>query len=158
MDVKTNFFATVQPLDKWAYVYVGLYGFSYLDAGREVLNLFRNRGWTALVSDDLCDNVLFMISVAIGVLSGLVGLIIGSTTGGNAFAEMGFEGSAGPAFFIGFLTGFLVATVLLSLVGSAVNTVIVCYAEAPAEFQLNHPQLSSDMRSAWMQAYPELPL
>jgi hypothetical protein len=43
---------------------------------------------------------------------------------------------------------------LFSLVSSAVNTVIVCYAEAPAEFQQNHPQLSEQMRISWRQAYP----
>jgi len=35
-----------------------------------------------------------------------------------------------------------------------VNTVIVCYAEDPAAFQMNHPILSGQMREAWVQAYP----
>jgi hypothetical protein len=42
----------------------------------------------------------------------------------------------------------------MTLVSSAVNTVIVCYAEAPAEFQVNHPKLSEDMRATWRQAWP----
>lgn len=43
----------------------------------------------------------------------------------------------------------------MGVVGSAVNTVIVCFAEAPAELELNHPQLSMEMRSAWRQAWPD---
>jgi Plasma-membrane choline transporter len=35
----------IEYLNKWAYIYVGMYGFSYLDAGREVINLFRQKGW-----------------------------------------------------------------------------------------------------------------
>jgi hypothetical protein len=35
----------IEYLNKWAYIYVGMYGFSYLDAGREVLNLFQQKGW-----------------------------------------------------------------------------------------------------------------
>jgi hypothetical protein len=51
--------------------------------------------------------------------------------------------------------GALFASTLLGVVSSAVNTVIVCYAEAPNEFQQNHPQLSEDMRLAWRQAWPQ---
>jgi hypothetical protein len=52
------------------------------------------------------------------------------------------------------LIGFVISSTLFSLVSSAVNSVIVCYAEAPAEFQANHPQLSEQMRAAWREAYP----
>jgi hypothetical protein len=48
------------------------------------------------------------------------------------------------------------ATIFMSIVASAVNTVIVCFAEAPAEFETNHPALSAQMRAAWTQAWPEL--
>jgi len=42
----------------------------------------------------------------------------------------------------------------MSVVSSAVNTVIVCFAEAPREFQQNHPQLSAEMCEAWQNAWP----
>ena len=57
--------------------------------------------------------------------------------------------------FIGFITGAVLTSTLLTLVLSAVNTVIVCYAEAPREFEENHPKLSQDMRAAWRQAWPD---
>lgn len=55
---------------------------------------------------------------------------------------------------LGFLIGNLFATIVMSVVGSAVNTAIVLFAEAPSEFQANHPQLSDEMRMAWRQAWP----
>jgi hypothetical protein len=55
---------------------------------------------------------------------------------------------------IGLVVGFMLTSILMGVVGSAVNTVIVCYAEAPNEFQTNHPQLSADMRQSWRQAWP----
>ncbi len=55
-----------------------------------------------------------------------------------------------------FLVGYMFATIFMSIVASAVNTVIVCFAEAPAEFETNHPALSAQMRAAWTQAWPEL--
>ena len=143
------------PISSSCAVYVGLYGFSYLEAGRNVVQLFQAKGWTTIITDDLADNVLFMMSVAIGLASGVIGMIMGLMNQ-NAFVALGFDHSAGPAFFIGFFTGFLFSTIIMSVVGSAVNTVIVCYAEDPAAFQMNHPELSSAMRSAWVQAWPGL--
>jgi hypothetical protein len=57
---------------------------------------------------------------------------------------------------LGFLVGFLFATIMMSIVGSAVNTVIVCFAEAPAEFQANHAELSNEMRMTWRHAWPDV--
>jgi hypothetical protein len=65
----------VEELNKWAFVYVGLYGMSYLEAGHSVVTLFEHRGWTAIITDDLADNVLFMVSLGIGFATGLVGFI-----------------------------------------------------------------------------------
>jgi hypothetical protein len=96
-----------------------------------------------------------MISFAIALVCGIVGLILGSLDS-NMFVDFGIDNSHGPAFLIGFLVGILFASILMAVVGSAVNTVIVCYAEAPAEFQANHPELSRRMREAWMTAWPEL--
>ena len=53
-----------------------------------------------------------------------------------------------------FLIGLVISAVLLSVVDSSVNTVLVSFAEAPAEFEQNHPQLSSEMREAWRLVYP----
>lgn len=142
-------------MNKWAYIYVGLYGFSYLEAGRNVIQLFQQKGWTAIITDDLTDNVLFMMSAAVGLACGLIGLVMGFLDSGM-FQDMGFDHAGGPGFLVGFLVGFLLSSILFSVVGSAVNTVIVCYAEAPAEFQMNHPQLASEMRAAWVQAWPGL--
>lgn len=53
-----------------------------------------------------------------------------------------------------FLIGLVISAILLSVVDSSVNTVLVSFAEAPAEFEENHPQLSSEMRDAWRLVYP----
>jgi hypothetical protein len=119
-----------------------------------LLSLLR-QGWTALITDDLCDNVLFMISIAIGLACGLVGLIIGSINS-SMFADFGVDHAGGLAFLCGFLCGLLLSNIQMAVVGSAVNTVIVCFAEAPAEFQANHPELSRRMRESWIQAWPGL--
>ena len=80
-----------------AYVYVGLYGYSYLEAGKNVITLFQNRGWSSIIADDLADNVLFMMSIGIGLSTGLVGLILASLDK-NLFADIGYDNAGTIGF------------------------------------------------------------
>ena len=70
----------IEYLTKWAYMYVTLYGYSYLEAGRNVITLFQNRDWTAIITDDLVDNALLTVSLGVGLATGLLGAL---------FARMG---------------------------------------------------------------------
>lgn len=143
----------IEYFNKWAYVYVGLYGYSYLDAGRNVITLFQNKGWTTIITDDLAENVLFMMSIVNALVTGLAGYIIAQLDQ-NIFANLGVDSPAGVGFMAGFLTGLIIASIMMSVVASAVNTSIVCFAEGPREFEANHPQLSNEMRNAWRLAWP----
>ena len=134
--------------NKWAFVYVGIYGFSFMEAGSSVMTLFRERGWTSIITDYMVDTVLFMVSVGVAVLTGLLAVAIG------AAMHLSDSANLGLSFLIGFMVGFGMCTTLFSVVSSAVNTVIVCYAEAPNEFQTNHPDLSERMLAAWRTAWP----
>jgi hypothetical protein len=88
----------IEYLNKWAYVYVGLYGYSYIEAGRNVMTLFQNKGWSTIITDDLADNVLMMVSVSIGLCTGLVGLILGKINQ-NLFSGIGYD-DAGVVGFV----------------------------------------------------------
>mmetsp|Transcript_8473 Transcript_8473/g.12279 ORF Transcript_8473/g.12279 Transcript_8473/m.12279 type:complete len:209 (+) Transcript_8473:1011-1637(+) len=143
----------VEYFNKWAYVYVGIYGYSYLEAGKNVMILFKNRGWEAIIADDLVSRTLFLLSLVVGGVAGGVGAAAANFT--DWFD--GIEGNTSAiSFFIGFLIGLVLASILMSVIGSGVNTVIVLFAEAPAEFQANYPELSNKMREAWQDAYPGL--
>mmetsp|Transcript_5266 Transcript_5266/g.15270 ORF Transcript_5266/g.15270 Transcript_5266/m.15270 type:complete len:434 (-) Transcript_5266:4582-5883(-) len=83
--------------NKWAFVYVGLYGYKYVDAGKNVSTLFQQRGWTTIISDDLVSNTLSLVCLALGALSGCIGLVINAVCKGwledigdssNSFAFM----------------------------------------------------------------------
>jgi ABC-type nickel/cobalt efflux system permease component RcnA len=119
-----------------------------MEAGSSVMTLFRNRGWTSIITDMMVDTVLFMVSVGVGALTALSAVLIGLAL------SMGDASTLGAAAVLAFILGYGMAATLFSVVSSAVNTVIVCYAEAPNEFQANHPQLSDRMRGAWRQAWP----
>lgn len=141
----------IEYFNKWAFIYVGLYGMSYLKAGKSVFELFRNRGWEAVIADDLVGNALFLISIVVGGVMGGLAVLIDATS--DLFEDAGGDSEI-VAFILGFIVGLVITSILMSTIASAVNAVIVLFAEGPAEFQQNHPDLSNKMRAVWNQVYP----
>ena len=123
----------------------------YLKAGKSVFELFHNRGWEAVIADDLVGNTLFLISIMVGAVMGCVGLIIEQTS--DLFEDAGGNEQI-IAFVLGFVVGLIITSILMSTIGSGVNAVIVLFAEGPNEFQQNYPELATQMRDSWRQAWP----
>lgn len=115
------------------------------------MELFHNRGWEAIIADDLVGNTLFLISLIVAGVMGGIGLLI--ETSSSLFDDAGGNSKI-VAFVLGFIVGLVITSILMSTIGSAVNTVIVCFAEGPAEFQQNHRELSIKMCEVWNQVYP----
>lgn len=142
--------------NKWAFVYVGLYGYGYIEAGKNVITLFKNRGWEAIIADDLIGNVFFFVSLCVGGLCAAFGYAVGSNPPEGWFDDSPAGGNDAPAVAgLGFVAGLVLASILMSTIASAVNAVIVCFAEGPAEFEANHPELSRRMRETWLEFYPD---
>ena len=63
-----------------------------------------------------------------------------------------------PTPWIGFLLGMMYGTgmssVVFRVVSSAVDTIVVCFAEAPQIFQQHHPVLAQELVEAWRLVYP----
>mmetsp|Transcript_28478 Transcript_28478/g.31959 ORF Transcript_28478/g.31959 Transcript_28478/m.31959 type:complete len:473 (+) Transcript_28478:140-1558(+) len=137
--------------NKWAYIYVGIYGYSYIESGKGVMQLFADRGWDAVIADDLVGNAIFLTAVVAGV-------VVGAVAGAYASINPSYSGLAEDslliAFFVGLVTGLCICLVLLSTIASGVNTVIVMFADAPQEFASNHPELSQTMTETWEQFFP----
>jgi len=135
----------MEMFNEWAFVYVGLYGYTFVDAAKNVITLFKSRGWTVIITDYMVDRVLMMISFGNGLITGGLAAAI------SYMFNLNLEG---VAFLVGFVVGMLLSIVVLGVVGSGVNTVIVCYAEDPATFEINHYELSMRMRDTWRSAFP----
>ena len=54
--------------NRWAYVYVGIYGYNFTKAGKAVFELFKQRGFDAIINDDLIGNVLGFAALGIGTV------------------------------------------------------------------------------------------
>ena len=97
-----------------------------MEAGKNVLTLFRARGWDAIITDDLVGNVIFLVSLITGGLTGCIGLAVEAST--DYFSEAGGNAKA-VSFGLGFIIGLLMCNIFLSSIASAVNAVIVLFAE-----------------------------
>ena len=53
----------------------------------------------------------------------------------------------------GILLAVFLSSLLVGILSSAVDTIIVCYAEAPTELQHTHPILAEEMEQAWTEAW-----
>lgn len=149
-------FSILEYFNKWAFVYVGLYGYSYIEAGKNVFTLFKNRGWEAIIADDLVSNVFFFLSLCVGGLCAAVGYAFNEDQPEGWFDNSPNPGSVSATCAgLGFVAGLVLSSILMSTIASAVNTVIVCFAEGPAEFEANHPELSRKMRETWLEFYPQ---
>jgi hypothetical protein len=77
-----------------AYVYVALYGYSFIEAGKNVMQLFRSRGWTSIITDLLVDGVLGMVSLAVGAITGAITALVVLASG------LSLGGAEGPSAFV----------------------------------------------------------
>lgn len=122
-------------------------GYSFEEAGERALQLFATRGWLAVVSDRFMTNILVMASVIIGGSTGTFAVVIEEVDG---FFLTSFHKPVITAFVVGSVVGYVLGDILLlGLVSSAVDTILVCFAAGPFDFDKNHRMLSREMREAW---------
>ena len=136
-----------------AFVYVGVYGHSFAQAGKAVFSLFSDRGWTAIINDDLIENALSICSVGVGLLCAALGCAA------VASGQFDFDSNKTDAFLLvgimGFFIGMFMSLVVLTIIDVAVATIFVCFAEDKDALQRNHPQHFTDMMAAWLEFHPE---
>ena len=55
-----------------------MYGYNLTDSGEKATELFEKRGWHEIITDELLPNVLFMVCLVIGGITGCFGLLLES--------------------------------------------------------------------------------
>jgi Plasma-membrane choline transporter len=149
----------IEYFNAWAMVYVGLYGYDYLTAGKNVVNLFKTTGWTTFIADRLVYRALMLCQLGIAVLTGIFSVLMDMVLG-PVFVDDNSDGnqdlgSQQMSFLLGMFLGLFLSSTVLTVVESAVRTVIVCFAESPGEFAMHHPDLCAEMTRGWSETYPD---
>ena len=117
----------------YVYVQIAVYGKKYWSAAKDTFELFKSTGVDAIVNDDLTG-----YPIMVGAVFNIIVVILTVWLFGNGGK---WGASAGIAAFVGCLIYYGVCQVL----SSNVKTLFVCWAENPAEFSLNRPELFNKM-------------
>jgi hypothetical protein len=141
-----------QYFNKWAFIFVGIYGLPFAEAGKSVFELFKERGWNLIINDNLVDNVLSLFIVSVGAVTAALAVIFTQIEAG-VFEDL--EQKELVMGFIGFFIGISMCQIVMGTVQSAVATIFVCFAEDPHAMQAKHPAKFRDLANAWLQVYPE---
>jgi len=140
-------FDFLESYNSWAYTYVGIYGYSFVEAGDRAHRLFQAREWQQVVNDNLIHFVFLMVSIGISGFTGTFGVLLEEVDG---FEFTSFHKPIITAFLIGCALGFVTsATLLFGVLNASAKTLLVCFAADPYEFHKHHPGLSQDLRDAW---------
>jgi hypothetical protein len=115
--------------NRYAFCFVAIYGVDFITASRSAVELFRSRGWSTLLNDDLIDLILNLGNVIIAVLTMCVGYSYARLMGLDRVYTTLLSA-------LGLFGGYLLSMVVMSTISSAVATVYVCFAEHPEELQV----------------------
>jgi uncharacterized membrane-anchored protein len=152
--------------NQWAYVFCGIYGYSYLESGKAVMELFRSRGFTTLITDNLVGYVLGFTTFVVALLTGIAGYMMEKVVT-RSYADDVKSGESyvfGPlpaggfAFGVSFVVGLWIVSVMINVVKGAVNTLIVCWADNPTVMQSQHPRLTQELIHAWSGVFSMRPV
>lgn len=114
----------------YAYTHVAIYGDDYLTSAKAVKDLFKARGFTLLINDDLTGAVLGLGCLLSGIVSSLMcGLWAAAAISAWTYPLMG----------VGFIVGIFMCALVTNPVSSAIATTFVCWAEDPEAMGLGRP-------------------
>ncbi|CAH0473111.1 unnamed protein product [Peronospora belbahrii] len=143
----------VEFFNRFAYSYVGTYGYSFVKASRHVFKLFAAKGWSAIVNDDLTGNVFWLGNIIIGAVTAYIGVLIVDDTDSAPLAM--FSHSHVLVAFFCFVVGYGINNLFMSVLASAVTTIFVLWAEDPHGWQLTRPQHYETLHKAWLKIHPD---
>jgi Plasma-membrane choline transporter len=131
----------LQYFNLYAFSLVAIYGMTYWQSAKETMHLIRSHGIEAIINDDLIVPVLTMGCVAGGLVCGAVGGLMALSLEMAVYIPY--------MAVLGFLIGFIMMIVALSVVESGVVTIFVCFALDPEALRRNNPHLYHKFTSTY---------
>jgi len=131
----------IEYFNVYAYTYVAVYGDDYVTSAKKVIDLFKRKGFTLLINDDLTGMVL-----TLGMLLG--GIVAALVSGFWAVLLKMGDGQLYSLIGVGFIIGMLLTAQVCVPVQSAVNTTFVCWAEDSNAMKNGRPDMFQKINNA----------
>ncbi|CAF3457248.1 unnamed protein product [Rotaria sp. Silwood2] len=139
-------------LNEWAFTFAALTGEGFVQASRSFIELFKKRGWTAIINDSIIETTFMIINLGIGLITAITGTCITHNMMTESAEKIGFVVIIA---FISFLIGIFMSSIITTLLKSCVRTVFVCFALHPAALGATHPDYLQKLTKVWHKFYPE---
>lgn len=140
-------------LNSWAIPIMALTGDGFVDSGKEALQLFKARGWDAVINDNLVHDALAIASIMSASASSLAGAALVYAAMPSNSHRMDI---AGVAALFCFIVGYCVASLMMGVLVAAVKSIFVAFAMDPSALGATHPQYLQKLVTAWNEAHPEI--
>ena len=129
-------------INRYAFCYVAIYGYSFVEAGKlTIRRLFSQRGFSAIINDNLISNCLTICAALVGLATAGIGAFIAFLSEDLQNVWGGDENVACNAMaVIGLFFGFLIALVVMNVVFSAVASIFVMVFENLDALYNNHTE------------------
>lgn len=142
----------VEYFNRFAYAYVGIYGYGFIPSGKRVFQLFASKGWSAIANDSLIVNVLLFGKVVVGFVGAAAGW--GAVVYGDKKWTEHVKHPKEALGLSGFLIGYSVADVIMTVIDGAVATVFILFAEDPHSLAETHESSHESLHHTWKEIYP----
>jgi hypothetical protein len=139
-------------LNEWAFIFAALTGQGFVQASKSFIELFKKRGWTAIINDAVIGTTLAFINLGIALLSAVAG---GLTI--YFIVDKPLEQAVViiSIIILSFIIGILMSSVITTILISCVRTVFVCFAINPAALGATHPDHLQSLTKVWHKFYPQ---
>jgi len=126
--------------NEFGFAYVSIYGYAYCDSCKKVMELFRQKGWTAIINEDLVH-----MALAFGAM--IAGLLIGGVAA--AYAALVLDNDNYAVYgSMGLVFGFFMTWVVLHTITSAITTIFVIWVDEPGVMAMNRPEEAHKLQTA----------
>ena len=134
-------------MNKYAFIYVGIHGYSYLYAGKQVCCLFATQGMTAINNDFFVEMIFFAFSIGIGLASAALGVII-VQYGPDEWSDGINQAEVVVGLLCG-VGGYFVSHTVYALVEAANKAAFVLFIENPHVLEHTHEDDFNRLSRVW---------
>ncbi|GMM34786.1 Pns1 protein [Saccharomycopsis crataegensis] len=145
----------VRWFNHYAYSYIALYGTNYTSASKDVYELFRYKGFDAMINDCLINTALSFYSVFIAYVTALFVFLYLRLTKPSYNDSGSFYG---PLVAFGFLIAGQIANVSTTVITSGTSTFFIALARDPEVFRLSYPEQFEEIFRTYPQVLEKLNL
>jgi len=146
--------SSIEYVNKYGFVQVAVHDFAFLKASHRAISFLKYKGLTALVTDSIVYRLAQIGSIAGGILSGVMPVLVLRHCQHEDISTVGLNGDQETTlFFSGFFLGSFVVYTLVSPFPAMVDALLVCFAEHPEVFANDHSEEYKTLITPWEGVY-----